>query len=558
LVAPGSLETVVPMSGTQTKQMRLVNLIDQAVDFEIVELDPVQEDVSWLTVEPVSGTLQVGARQAVSVTFEASGPDVPGPGVYRAELRVVNSSPGGDVSVPVTMTVTLIGVEISPAVSTLTGDPGSTVTHTLQVTNTGTISESFSLAVSGEEWATSIPASVGRLAPGGSAAVQVGVEIPAQAQAGEGDTAMIRAVSDLAPDVYAEAQVATNASAVYGVQVSPRVGEASGDPGETVAYTLTVTNTGNASDSFDIGLVSGWPISAPLQVGPVEAGSSIPLGVAVRVPVNALAGESDTAAAMITSQGDDSNSTQAVLTTTANLVHAVEARAEQASQRADPGETLTYTLAVTNTGNSTDTITISITGDGWAVSAPESAGPFRAGEGGGVSILVSVPTSATAGKTHTHTVRLTSQGEASISATAELTSRVSMYAITLEPGETVIDAAPGETATWTLELTNMGDTAEVYSVAISSTWVAELTGTSIPLEPGERISLDVRVQVPRAARYNEEGVVILRATGGHGASASAVLHITVRRGLAYLPGVFKAQWQAAPDGRGGAEAAGRR
>ncbi len=104
----------------------------------------------------------------------------------------------------------------------------------------------------------------------------------------------------------------------------------------------------------------------------------------------------------------------------------------------------------------------------------------------------------------------------------------------------------------------MGDTAEVYSVAISSTWVAELTGTSIPLEPGERISLDVRVQVPRAARYNEEGVVILRATGGHGASASAVLHITVRRGLAYLPGVFKAQWQAAPDGRGGAEAAGRR
>jgi hypothetical protein len=65
--------------------------------------------VSWLTMDPGSGTLVPGAQAQVTVGLNATGAAVSQPGVYRALIRISDDSPYPAQSVPVTMTVTAGG-----------------------------------------------------------------------------------------------------------------------------------------------------------------------------------------------------------------------------------------------------------------------------------------------------------------------------------------------------------------------------------------------------------------------------------------------------------------
>jgi hypothetical protein len=60
-------------------------------------------DIPWLSEDPITGTVSVASDLLVDVTFDAAAVDQPGD--YTAELRVLNDTPYGPLSVPVTMTV---------------------------------------------------------------------------------------------------------------------------------------------------------------------------------------------------------------------------------------------------------------------------------------------------------------------------------------------------------------------------------------------------------------------------------------------------------------------
>jgi len=87
-----------------------------------------------------------------------------------------------------------------------------------------------------------------------------------------------------------------------------------------VTYTLTVTNTGGAPDTFDLAASgNNWTSTVTTQVGPLAAGASGTAYVAVSIPANAADGDSDTVTIIATSQGDNTKSDTAVLTTTARV-----------------------------------------------------------------------------------------------------------------------------------------------------------------------------------------------------------------------------------------------
>ncbi len=106
----------------------------------------------------------------------------------------------------------------------------------------------------------------------------------------------------------------------YGVTVTPATDGKSGNHGETVAYALQVTNTGNITDTFNVA-VSGnsWTTTAPGTVGPLAAGADVDMDVMVTIPESAAGGETDVATVTVTSQGDDTQWATSTLTTTANL-----------------------------------------------------------------------------------------------------------------------------------------------------------------------------------------------------------------------------------------------
>jgi len=62
-------------------------------------------DVPWLDENPTSGTVASGTSAVIDVMFDAGVPEVTGPGLYEALLRVRNSSVYGDILIPVEMNV---------------------------------------------------------------------------------------------------------------------------------------------------------------------------------------------------------------------------------------------------------------------------------------------------------------------------------------------------------------------------------------------------------------------------------------------------------------------
>ena len=69
------------------------------------------------------------------------------------------------------------GVMATPAMENKSGEPGTTVTYMLQVTNTGNATDVYTLTVSGNAWTATVLGSVGPLAAGGDASVEVVMDI---------------------------------------------------------------------------------------------------------------------------------------------------------------------------------------------------------------------------------------------------------------------------------------------------------------------------------------------------------------------------------------------
>jgi uncharacterized membrane protein len=96
------------------------------------------------------------------------------------------------------------------------------------------------------------------------------------------------------------------------------VNELSGYPGEMVAYTLMLGNTGNITDTYEL-TPSGnaWEVGIPVTTTTVAAGEMVEVIVYITVPMDAMAGDMDMVTITATSQGDPGKQAMSELTTTA-------------------------------------------------------------------------------------------------------------------------------------------------------------------------------------------------------------------------------------------------
>ena len=104
------------------------------------------------------------------------------------------------------------GVALSAQGSGLTGQPGETVTHTLELINTGNRTDTFSLGYAGHQWDVHLPMLQVTLAAGESRQFSVEITIPANAVNGQFDTASITATSQANPAVFESVNLITTAA----------------------------------------------------------------------------------------------------------------------------------------------------------------------------------------------------------------------------------------------------------------------------------------------------------------------------------------------------------
>ncbi len=361
---------------------------------------------------------------------------------YAANPSHTYTGPAGEYTVVLTasnpctytvvsklLTVEDYAVTVVPTAPVGWADAGQVVTHTLRVTNTGTLSDTFQVTMGSHNWPTQLSPNSLALAAGEGAEVTVVVSVPAGAAGGAQDSVVVtvRAPSDpRTPPASAQATLTSRANYRYGVALGPATAAQTASPGDTVTYTLRVTNTSNAVDTIAFTRANpGWPTAFSVSQLTIAAGGRRDIKVYVTVPVTATGGLSDTAAIRATGSGGYAESQ---LTTTARAVYGVVMTPATAAQAAAPGQTVTYTLQVTNTSNAADTIAFARLVPGWPTAFSVPSLVLNPGEGGEVQVYVTVPVTATGGLSDTATIRATGSGGY---AESQLTTTATRYTIYL-------------------------------------------------------------------------------------------------------------------------------
>ncbi len=192
-------------------------------------------------------------------------------------------------------------------------------------------------------WLSASP-DAGSTMGGQSSVVQVGFDATGLTP-GEYTATLCVASNDFFNPVVPVPVTMTVEAFTYGVELTPAEDAQSGAPGETVTYILSLTNTGNYTDTFDL-VVSGnaWDVQLPFASVDVASNESVPVPVEVSIPATALDGDMDSVAVSVTSQGDPTALAESSLTTTAEVPPARLEVGHLAPFAMDPGTAVTVTL----------------------------------------------------------------------------------------------------------------------------------------------------------------------------------------------------------------------
>lgn len=102
----------------------------------------------------------------------------------------------------------------------------------------------------------------------------------------------------------------------YGVALSPAQAN-TGEAGTTVVYTLTITNTGDIVDTFDLTVTGTWTANLSQTSITLDSGEAATFTVEVVIPGNVSNNANDVTTVTATSQNDDTATDSTDLTTTA-------------------------------------------------------------------------------------------------------------------------------------------------------------------------------------------------------------------------------------------------
>ena len=311
------------------------------------------------TLSQTSVSLAAGASAEVTITI--SGDDLATAGDY--EVKVTATSQGdeektAEVATKTTIlpvySVTLAGVGES---TTETSDASEGVSYILTITNTGNTDDVIDLTSSNAA-ATLSQTSVS-LAAGASAEVTITISGDDLATAGDYEVT-VTATSQGDTEKTAEVATKTTILPVHSVTLAG-IGELTtetSDASEGVSYMLTVTNTGNTDDVIDLTSSNAAATLSQTSVS-LAAGASAEVTITISGDDLATAGDYEVTVTA-TSQGDNTISSEVPTNTTILPVYGVTLMGvdELTGTTMDMFAGVSYTLTVTNTGNTEDTVVL--------------------------------------------------------------------------------------------------------------------------------------------------------------------------------------------------------
>ena len=297
---------------------------------------------------------------------------------------------------------------------------------------------------------------------------------------------------------YIYIQRTTSDPVAYGVSLAG-VGSLSKtvNTGVETKYTLRVTNNGNTRDTLT--LSTSGVSSARLSRSSVSLDADTSANVTLTIPGSALTSAGEYKATVsASSQGDSSKSAEVITTTTILPEYSVSLAGEGSltRQTTDASDGVSYTVKVTNDGNTTDTIRLTDSGDVSATISPTSV-LLTAGASRNVTLTVSDSKLARAGK---YDVKVTATSRGDSTKTADITTTTTIlpvYGVTLEGISDLTDETSGDSVVYRIRVKNIGNTDDTITLSESGDVDATLSSTSRFIAYGS--SSTVVLTIPRSS-----------------------------------------------------------
>ena len=365
--------------------------------------------------------------------------------------------------------ITIVGGDTQSA------NPDTEVTYNLKIENQGNGEDEISLSLTGSNstWGT-LGESSFTLAAGANTTTTLRVTAPEDTTAQNGYKITIKATSEDATTTK-NRDVFLNVNQVYEVSVSVSGDTTkSGDPGDTLSYSITVKNKGNSDDTIALSLegeMSSW--GSIVEDVDLEQGQSTTVNLTVNIDEDAVVGDN-----VITVNGSSDDSALAYdtssVTVSVNKQYKVDVIIS--SQSGDPGSELTYPMRVQNKGTGTDSFKLLIDDypSNWIVQLEsEYVEEVAAGGEKTVNVTITIP-SGEQNQAFTTNITASSLGAADenppkwVNTTVGVTTIVNQeYWIDLSVESSTIDAIIGTPVTVTITVDNLGTGDDI--VALSST-----------------------------------------------------------------------------------------
>ncbi len=317
---------------------------------------------------------------------------------------------------------------------------------------------------------------------------------------------------------YLDDLVVQSCPSAYIAQITP-VSNQVGYPGNHVFHDFRLENLG-LDDDYTIQLQPGaW--LANLQTAPevnLQSGQVFTVSVGVDLPETP--GDQlmeDSFSLLVRSINHPDLVLQSTGISSLNVNPGLGLQADQIQLVGVPGEIVTHTFSLTNTGDVDDDFRLRVDEAGWLTYSLPNTGLMHPGEKKSVPVQVAIPTGPlkTAELVITDTFRLRAESGWSdqIGVEAASTTSTDLIAGLRINGPAFMDAFAGRPIEVTFYLANLGNFADRYLLEWSGDWLAEAPDSQTDwIAAGEYCELVASIQVPLEILDGEKSFLTLKAT----------------------------------------------
>ncbi|MBD8499220.1 DUF7507 domain-containing protein [Paenibacillus arenosi] len=437
-----------------------------------------------LGIDQTFDTVEPGDSVVLTIPFDIPITAVQGDTIVNVATVTTNQT-GPSQADAVVAVLGQPGIVLIKTVSPAEAAIGSTVTYTFEVTNTGNTALSNVLLT---DPLLGLSQTIGTIAVGDSQTITFPFVVPSSATSPFNNIATVTGSFDSQT-----VQDSDDASLVVlqpDFIVSKAVDQTQANPGDTVNFTLTITNTGTLA-------LTNVVVSDPLllinnTIASLAPGASVTKTIPFVIPSTAAGGSSITNVVTVTPT--ETPPKEATTTVTVNNTALIDITKTPDRDNALPGELITYTITVTNTGN-VDLTNVNVRDPllGLNTVIPTLA----IGQSQSFTPTFTVPADAAIGTVIINTSLAVSDQTDSVTATAKVLVNPLPPILTVVKTADRLTAAPGETVTYSITVSNLGTVVLTNVLLTDETLgINQELGT---LNPGQSQTLPFQFTIPANA-----------------------------------------------------------